>query len=48
MCWFVTEGRICPREIQLKAVMGIWEGKDVFVQAGTGTGKLNGTTLLTA
>ena len=38
MCWFVTEGRICPREIQRKAVMDIWEGKDVFVQAGTGTG----------
>ena len=39
MCWFVTNERICPKEMQLRAAIGIWEGKDVFIQAGTGTGK---------
>lgn len=39
MCWFVTDGWICPRELQIKAAMGIWEGRYVFVQAGTGVGK---------
>ena len=38
-CWAVSNQSQCPKEMQLRAALSLWQGKDVFVQAGTGEGK---------
>lgn len=39
LCWHATHEQQCPRSIQLEAALGLEDGNDVFVQAGTGSGK---------
>jgi hypothetical protein len=39
ICYCVTEGKIIPREMQLRAVLADRHGQDSLIAAGTGSGK---------
>ena len=39
VCWAVTQGRIVPREMQLRSILADQRGRDSLISAGTGSGK---------
>jgi hypothetical protein len=39
VCWAVTEGKIIPREMQLRAILADQRSRDSLISAGTGSGK---------
>jgi ATP-dependent helicase YprA (DUF1998 family) len=39
VCWAVSQGRIVPREMQLRSILADQRGRDSLISAGTGSGK---------
>jgi len=39
VCWAVSQGRIVPREMQLRLILADQRGRDSLISAGTGSGK---------
>ncbi|KDR79157.1 hypothetical protein GALMADRAFT_63303 [Galerina marginata CBS 339.88] len=39
VCWAVTQGKIVPREMQLRSILADQRGRDSLISAGTGSGK---------
>ena len=39
VCWSVSQGRIVPREMQLRSILADQRGRDSLISAGTGSGK---------
>ena len=39
VCWAVTQGRMVPREMQLRSILADQRGRDSLISAGTGSGK---------
>ena len=39
VCWAVSQGKIVPREMQLRSILADQRGRDSLISAGTGSGK---------
>ena len=39
VCWAVSQGRMVPREMQLRSILADQRGRDSLISAGTGSGK---------
>jgi len=47
VCWAISQGRMVPREMQLRSILADQQGWDSSISAGTGSGKTLPITLCT-